>query len=74
MFFENSSKTFQQKYDSNSTDSAHRFVATVSVSAITNEQVERAISQLHEDLEYHQKEREVLCNESMRTAKKFISD
>lgn len=62
------------KKNSDSNSNIRGFVTTVNAPAISDEQVKRAMKQMHEELKSRRKAREVAHIKSMETAKEFYSD
>ena len=64
----------KEKVTSNSKKDMRRFIATVNAPALTDEQNERAMKQLHEDMVSRRKMRDKALINSMEDAKNFYSD
>lgn len=73
-FVKSELKCSKEKVTSNSKKDIRRFIATVNAPALSDEQMERAMKQFHEDMKSRRKTRDEALVNSMEEAKKFYSD
>ena len=73
-FVKSELQCFKEKIGTSSKKDMRVFIATVNAPALTDEQVVRAMKQLHKDSESRRKMTDEALINSMEDAKKFYSD